>query len=112
TKAVADVLERDGDAQRLKRELRDYLRDLKPRRIEPGAIRREIAGLLDDLELHAVSAGDGSRPDVEGLVADLRSRGTLGAEEIESVRRGLTDALAVAREEAADPTKGAVETVV
>ena len=80
TRAVADVLQRDGDAQRLKRELRDYLRELKPRRLEPGAVRRQVAGLLDDLELHAVvGRRHGPLIDVESVVADLRSRGTLGA---------------------------------
>jgi hypothetical protein len=113
TRAVADVLERDGDAQRLKRDLRDYLRELKPRRIEPGAVRRQVAGLLDDLELHAVSAG-GSGPviDVEGVVADLRSRGTLGPEDVESVRRGLSETFDVVRAEAADPSKGPADAAI
>ncbi|MEW4568222.1 hypothetical protein AB1L88_10170 [Tautonia sp. JC769] len=113
TKAVADVLQRDGDAQRLKRELRDYLRELKPRPVDPGAIRRQVSGLLDDLELHVASA-DGSGPviDVEGVVADLQSRGTLGTREVESVRRGLSEAIDVIRVEAADPSKGPAEKAI
>ncbi|QDV38798.1 ICP22 family protein [Tautonia plasticadhaerens] len=113
TKAVADVLQRDGDAQRLKRDLRDYLRELKPRPLDPGAVRRQVAGLLDDLELHAVSAGgDGPVIDVEGVVADLRSRGALGPEAVESVRRGLSEAFDVARAEASDPDKGPAESAI
>lgn len=113
TRAVADVLQRDGDAQRLRRDLRDYLRELKPRPIEPGAVRRQLAGLLDDLELHAVTTG-GAGPvvDVEGVVADLRSRGSLGPEDVESVRRGLSETLDVARAEASDPGKGPAESAI
>jgi hypothetical protein len=98
TAAVREELFGDVDMGDVTKQIQKYINQLAPQKLDIKQIRQELAKLLDDTEIRAVSSSDGSILDTEMLVANLKNRG-MHEGTARSVVNGVQQALGTFKEE-------------
>ncbi|RJP74379.1 MAG: hypothetical protein C4524_12990 [Candidatus Zixiibacteriota bacterium] len=89
----------DVDFDDVKKQIGKYVDQLSTPKFEPEDFRREIAKLLDDVELRAVVSHDEPFFDVDVLSADLEAKGGMSKEKARDMAGKVQDAFGKIREE-------------
>ncbi|MDP2314316.1 MAG: hypothetical protein Q8P41_15545 [Pseudomonadota bacterium] len=113
TRAVKDELFRDVRMDRVRDEIRGYVKQLTPHPIDPAAVRREVQQLFNETEIQAIAEHEGEPlVDRETVVSVLRARPTsaIQGRDVQAVAQGVDEALRVIKDEAFSG-KDAVTTV-
>jgi hypothetical protein len=90
----------DVDFEDIKDQIGKYVDKLSAPKFEPADFRREIARLLDDVELRAVVSHEGPFFDIDVVAADLETRGGMTKEKARDLAGKVQEAFSKIREEA------------
>jgi hypothetical protein len=106
TRAVREELFRDVRMDQVREEVRDYIRQLSPKPLNPAEVRQEVQQLLTDTELQSV-AQHADAPQIGGdtVVSVLRARPAsegrrVTTRDVQAVAHGMDEALRVIKDEA------------
>lgn len=101
TREVRDELFADINAGRIERDIQNYINQLKPQHDMPKRIREELAALLDETEIRAISEHEGAIVDRETLTADLETKQHASHQQAQSMAKNVQHAVSTIKEEAA-----------
>ena len=107
--AVREELFEHVDVDDLKKTINSYIKQLKPAQFTPENFRTELAKLLNDTEIRAVTEFQGPLFEQETLVAHLQTKGGLTKEKAQSMAGQVQEAFSRIKDEYGKGEKGKVE---
>jgi len=96
--AVREEIFGNIDTDDIKKQIQNYINQLKPQKIDPHQIAVEFAKLLDETEIKAISSHNGPFIDSETIVAKLKTSGFTEST-AKTIASGLTDAFSKYKQE-------------
>ena len=110
TAAVREELFGDVDMGDITKQIQKYVNQLAPQRFDVKQIRHELAKLLDDTEIRAITSHDGTLLDTEMIVGSLKNRG-MEESAARTLVNGVQQAMGTFKDEKSKP-KDTVSKVV
>lgn len=104
TKAIEHELARSSETDRLKHVLDRYVKRLSEPSFTPADVRKEIEKILENAELRSVAIAEGPGAfAIDQTLSEFEVHHGFDAHKRESLRRGISDAINVVKEERESP---------